>query len=55
MDRVIRYLELRAESVKASISKSEERLIEAGRAETERVRRMGWGYGMRHGKLNFST
>lgn len=55
MDRVIRYLELRAESVKASISKSEERLIEAGRAETERVRRMGWGYGMRHSKLNFST
>jgi len=55
MDRVIEYLESRAASIKASISKSEDRLIDANRAETERVARMGWGYGMRHGKFNFST
>ena len=55
MDRVIEYLESRAASIKASISKAEDRLFDANRAETERISRMGWGYGMRHSKLNFST
>jgi hypothetical protein len=55
MDRVIEYLESRAASIKASISKAEDRLIDANRSETERVARMGWGYGMRHSKLNFSS
>lgn len=55
MDRVIEYLESRAASIKASISKSEDRLFDSNRAETERISRMGWGYGMRHSKLNFST
>ena len=55
MDRVIEYLESRAASVKASISKSEDRLIDANRAEPERVAKMGWGYGMRHSKFNFSS
>lgn len=55
MEHVLKYLESRAESIKASISKAEDRLIDANRAETERIGRMGWGYGMRHSKLNFST
>lgn len=55
MDRVLKYLESRVESIKISISKAEDRLVDANRAETERIGRMGWGYGMRHSKLNFST
>lgn len=55
MEHVLKFLESRATSIKASISKAEDRLHDANRAETERVSRMGWGYGMRHSKLNFST
>nr|WP_288892886.1 hypothetical protein [uncultured Alistipes sp.] len=55
MENTLKYLESRAESIKTSISKAEDRLIDANRAETERYARMGWGYGMRHSKLNFST
>lgn len=55
MENTLKYLESRVASIKTSISKAEERLIDANRAETERVGRMGWGYGMRHSKLNFST
>lgn len=55
MENVLKYLESRAASIKASLSKAEDRLIDANRAETERIARMGWGYGMRHSKLNFST
>lgn len=55
MENTLKYLESRAASIKTSISKTEDRLFDANRAETERVARMGWGYGMRHSKLNFST
>ena len=55
MENTLKYLESRAESIKTSISKAEDRLIDANRAETERYARMGWGYGMRHSELNFST
>ncbi len=55
MENTLKYLESRAASIKASISQAEDRLFDANRAETERVARMGWGYGMRHSKLNFST
>ena len=55
MENTLKYLESRVASIKTSISKAEDRLIDANRAETERVGRMGWGYGMRHSKLNFST
>lgn len=55
MENTLKYLESRAASLKTSISKAEDRLIDANRAETERYARMGWGYGMRHSKLNFST
>lgn len=55
MENTLKYLESRAASIKVSISKAEDRLFDANRAETERVARMGWGYGMRHSKLNFST
>lgn len=55
MENTLKYLESRAASIKTSISKAEDRLFDANRAETERVARMGWGYGMRHSKLNFST
>lgn len=55
MGNTLKYLESRVASIKTSISKAEDRLIDANRAETERVGRMGWGYGMRHSKLNFST
>ena len=55
MESTLKYLESRAASIKTSISKAEDRLIDANRAEVERVARMGWGYGMRHSKLNFST
>lgn len=55
MENALKYLESRAASIKASLSKAEDRLIDANRAETERIARMGWGYGMRHSKLNFST
>lgn len=55
MENTLKYLESRVASIKASISKAEDRLIDANRAETERHARMGWGYGMRHSKLNFST
>lgn len=55
MDRVLKYLESRAQSVRISILKAEDRLVDANRAETERIGRMGWGYGMRYSKLNFST
>ena len=55
MENVLKYLESRAASIKASISKAEDRLTDTNRAETERIARMGWGYGMRHSKLNFST
>ena len=55
MEHALKYLEARAASIKTSILKAEDRLIDANRAETERYARMGWGYGMRHSKLNFST
>ena len=55
MESKLKYLESRAASIKTSISKAEDRLIDANRAEVERVARMGWGYGMRHSKLNCST
>jgi hypothetical protein len=55
MESTLKYLESRAASIKTSISKAEDRLIDANRAEVERVARMGWGYGMRHSKLNCST
>ena len=55
MENTLKYLESRVASIKTSISKAEDRLIDANRAETERVGRMGLGYGMRHSKLNFST
>ena len=55
MENTLKYLESRVASIKTSISKAEDRLIDANRAETERVGRMGWGYGMRHSKLTFST
>lgn len=55
MESILKYLESRAASIKTSISNAEDRLFDANRAETERVARMGWGYGMRHSKLNFST
>lgn len=55
MENTLKYLESRAVSIKDSISKAKERLIEANSAQTERVARMGWGYGMRHSKLSFST
>lgn len=48
-------VESRAASIKTSISNAEDHLFDANRAETERISRMGWGYGMRHSKLNFST
>lgn len=47
MENTLKYLESRVASIKTSISKAEDRLIDANRAETERVGRMGWGYGMR--------
>ena len=53
MESILKYLESRAASIKTSISNAEDRLF--NRAETERISRMGWGYGMRHSKLNFST
>ena len=55
MESTLKYLESRAASIKTSISKAEDRLIDANRADVERVARMGWGYGMRHSKLNCST
>ena len=55
MENILKHLESRAASIKTNISKAEDRLIDANRAEVERVARMGWGYGMRHSKLNFST
>ena len=55
MESTLKYLESRAASIKTSISKAEDRLFDANRAETERIARMGWGHGMRHSKLNFST
>jgi hypothetical protein len=55
MESILKYLESRAASIKTSISNAEDRLFDANRAETERISRMGWGYGMRHSKLNFST
>lgn len=55
MENTLKYLESRAASLKTSISKAEDRLIDANRAETERFARIGWGSGMRHSKINFST
>ena len=55
MENTLKYLESRAASLKTSISKAEDRLIDANRAETERFARIGWGNGMRHSKINFST
>lgn len=54
MENTLKYLESRVASIKTSISKAEDRLIDANRAETERVGRMGWGYGMRHSKVYIS-
>ena len=33
----------------------EHRLFEEQVRQHERINKMGWGYGMRHAKLNFST
>lgn len=55
MDNLRKYLESRIASIKVSISKAEDRLCDANNAETEVIARRGWGYGMRHSKIGFST
>lgn len=55
MDRLRKYLNSRIMALVNNISKAEERLYEARKAENDRISRMGWGYGMRHSKINFST
>ncbi len=55
MENLRKYLETRIANLKASISKAEDRLYDANKAETELIARRGWGYGMRHSKIGFST
>lgn len=55
MDNLRKYLESRIASIKANISKAEDRLRDANNAETQVITRRGWGYGMRHSKIGFST
>lgn len=33
----------------------EEKYYDACESEHQRINNMGWGYGMRHSKINFST
>ena len=55
MENLRKYLESRITSVKANIAKAEDRLCDANNAETQVISRRGWGYGMRHSKIGFST
>ena len=55
MKNLCKYLESRIASLKVKILKAENRLSEANKAETEMIARRGWGYGMRHSKIGFST
>lgn len=55
MDNLRKYLESRIAGIKANISKAEDRLRDANNAETQVITRRGWGYGMRHSKIGFST
>lgn len=41
--------------LKAKLESLEERYRQADREETEKLNRRGWGYGMRHAKIGFST
>lgn len=43
------------EKLKHKLSDLESKLIDAQIAEHERLNNMGFGYGMRHAKINFST
>lgn len=43
------------EKLKQKLSDLESKLIDAQIAEHERLNSMGFGYGMRHAKINFST
>lgn len=55
MNNLCKYIEGRIASLKASISKAEDMLYHANKAETELIARRGFGYGMRHSKTGFST
>lgn len=55
MNNLRKYLDNRIKSLENIISRAERRLYEAHKAENDRIARMGWGYGMRHSKINFST
>lgn len=41
--------------LKDRLSSLESKLFDARREEIEKVNRQGWGYGMRHSKIGFST
>ena len=43
------------EKLKERLNKLESSLFEAQLNEHERINNMGFGYGMRHSKINFST
>lgn len=45
----------RLQKLLAKKSDLENRLYEEKLREHQRIKNMGWGYGMRHAKLNFST
>lgn len=41
--------------LKDKLETLEQKLFNAKCEENERLNRMGWGYGMRHAKISFST
>lgn len=47
--------EQKIEKLKAKKAELENKLFEARCLENERMNRMGFGYGMRHAKINLST
>ena len=48
-------IEAHLEAKRILLEKLNEKLYEAERRETELIARRGWGYGMRHSKIGFST
>ena len=48
-------MKTKIESLKIRLDRLNDRLFEAKIKENERVKNMGWGYGMRHSKIGFST
>ena len=48
-------IETQLEAKRLKLEKLKEKLYEAEKRETELIARRGWGYGMRHSKISFST